>query len=64
MNKVCITLGDNLINYQGYAHIPIVDLTTVILQWNSSKGDLKVKYVCMKSKKFYINMPLNEYKYI
>ena len=60
-NRVCITVGGNLIEYLGELTTCTADLTTT---WNSVISTRNAQYICADVKNFYLCTPLERYKYM
>jgi hypothetical protein len=59
-----LTVGGNLINYDGDVSTQTADLTTSKIMWNSVISTLHAKYMCLDLKNFYVGTPMKEYKYM
>ena len=62
-NRVCITVGGNLLDYPGELTTQTADLTTTKIMWNSVISTPDVRYMCFNVKNFYLCTPLERYKY-
>ena len=51
-NRVCITVGGNLINYPGELTTRTADLTTTKIMWNSVISTRNARYMCADVKNF------------
>ena len=63
-NRVCITIGGNLINYPGEIMTRTADLTTTKVMWNSVISTRNARYMCADVKNFYLCTPLERYEYM
>ena len=63
-NRVRITAGGNLIQYAGDLTTRTVDLTVTKLVWNSVVSTAGVKCAVFDVGNFYLETPLDEYKYM
>jgi hypothetical protein len=63
-NRVRITAGGNLITYPGELTTRTADLTSSKILWNSVLSTPDAKYMCIDIKNFYLNTPLDRYKYM
>jgi hypothetical protein len=59
-----LTVGGNLINYDGDVSTQTADLTTSKILWNSVISTLHAKYMCLDLKDFYLGTPMKEYEYM
>ncbi len=51
-HQIQITVGGNLINYNGNASVHKADLDTAKLHWNSVVSTENARYMCLDTKKF------------
>ncbi len=63
-HHIRITVGGNLINYDGYASVCTADLNTAKLHWNSVIKTENARYMCLDIKKFYLTTALEYFKYM
>ena len=63
-NRVCITVGGNLIEYPYELTKRTADLTISKAMWNSVISTPGAKYVCADVKNFYLETPLDRYEYM
>ena len=63
-NRVCITIGGNLINYPGELTTRTADLTTTKVTWNSFISTRNARYMCADVKNCYLCNPLEQYEYM
>ena len=59
-----LATGGNLIDYPGEVSTPTSDLTTMKLHVNSTISDVKLRYICMDMKDFYLNNIMSRAEYI
>ena len=59
-----LTVGGNLIVYQGYCGTPTVDLVTVKLLLNGVISTPDAKFMTIYIKDFYLNTPMDRFKYM
>jgi hypothetical protein len=59
-----LTVGGNLINYDGDVLTQTSDLTTSKILWNSFISTLCAEYTCLDLKNFYLGTPMKEYEYM
>jgi hypothetical protein len=59
-----LTVGGNLINYDGDVSTQTPDLTTSKIIWNSVISTLHAEYMCLDLKNFYLGTPMKEYEYM
>jgi hypothetical protein len=59
-----LTVGGNLINYDGDVSTQTADLTTSKILWNSVISTLHAEYTCLDLKNFYLGTPMKEYEYM
>jgi hypothetical protein len=64
IHRVRLTVGGNLIQYQGYASTRSADLTTSKCLWNSTISTDGAKYMCLDVKNFYLGTPLDTFEYM
>ena len=58
-NCICITAGGNLIQYDCELSVPIANIDTAKLHWNSVVSMALVKYMCVDIKKITYQLPWN-----
>ena len=63
-HRTRLTVGGNLIDYPGYFSTTTSDLTTMKFHVNSANSDVKLRYMCMNVKYFYLNNMMNGAEYI
>ena len=63
-HRTRLTEGGNMIDYPGEVSTPTSYLTTIKLHVNSAISDVKLIYMCMDIKYFYLNNQMNRGKYI
>eukprot|EP00804_Cyclotella_cryptica_P019746 CCRYP_009657-RA/>CCRYP_009657-RA protein AED:0.25 eAED:0.25 QI:0/0/0/1/1/1/2/0/496 len=63
-NRVCITVGGNLIDYPGELTTRTADLVTSKILWNSVISTPNARYVTADLKLFYLTAPLDHYEYM
>ena len=59
-----LTVGGNLIDYPGYVSTTTSYLTTMKFHVNSANSDVKLRYMCMNVRYFYLNNMMNREEYI
>jgi hypothetical protein len=63
-NRICITAGGDLIQYDSELLVPTADINTAKLHWNSVVSTSVVKYMCIDIKSFYLSDALEYYEYM
>ena len=63
-HRTRLTAGVNLIYYPGEVRTPTSDLTIMKLHVNSAISDIKLRYMCMYVKYFYLKNQIERAKYI
>ena len=63
-NRVCITVGGNLIEYHHELPTRTADLTTSKVTWNSVISTPGPRYIFADVKNFYLETPLDRYEYM
>ena len=63
-NRVCITVGGNLIDYPYELTTSTADITTSKVMRNSVISKLGAKYVCADVKNVYLMTPLDRFEYM
>jgi hypothetical protein len=63
-NRVCLTVGGNLIDYPGELTTRTADLTTTKMLWNSVISTKDARYLCLDIKNFYLGTPMDRFKYM
>ena len=63
-NRIWITAGGNLINYDEELLVPTAELVTATLHWNSVVSTVLAKYVCMDIYFSYLKAKLEYFKYM
>ena len=64
IDRTRLTAGGNMIDYTGEVSTPTSDLTTMKLHVNSAISDVKLRYICMDVKYFYLKNKMDRYEYI
>ncbi len=64
LNRVCITVGKNLIDYPHKLMTQTADMVSSKIMWNSIISKLNSKFSGSNIKSMYLKTPLNQYKYI
>ena len=62
--RVCFTVSGDKIDYAGDCSSKTADLTTAKCLFNSVLSTPGAKFMAMDIKDFYLNTPMEEYKYI
>jgi hypothetical protein len=63
-NRIQITAGGNLIDYDDELSAPMVDLVTAKLHPNSAASTALAKYMCIDLKPFYLTAQLEYFEYM
>ena len=63
-NRVRITVGGNLINYEGELTTRTADLVTSKILWNSTLSTPGARYMCADVKNFYLCTPMDDPEYM
>jgi hypothetical protein len=63
-HRVRLTVGGNLIQYQGDVSTRSADLTTSKCLWNSTISTAGSKYMCLDVKNFYLGTPMDTFEYM
>jgi hypothetical protein len=63
-NRVRITVGGSLINYPGEVTMRTADMVTSKILWNSALSTRGAKYCCANVKNFYLETPMERFKYM
>ena len=63
-NRVCITVGGNLIEYPHDLTIRTAELMATNMMWNSIISTRDARYMCANIKNFYLCTPLDQYEYM
>ncbi len=63
-NHMQLTIGRNCINYPGNIGMKTTYMMLVKLMLNSVVSTMKAKFICMDISNFYMNKPLDRYKYL
>ena len=58
-----LTSGVNIIDYLGEFQTPTPDLTTMKLYVNRAISEIKLRYMCMDVKDFYLNNHMDRLEY-
>jgi hypothetical protein len=61
---VRLTVGDNLIRYDGDVSIRSADLTTSKRLWNSVISTPGANYMCLDVNNFYLGTPMEHFEYL
>jgi hypothetical protein len=64
IHRVRLTVGGNLIQYQGDVSTRSADLTTSKCLWNSTISTDGAKYMCLDVKNFYLGTPMDTFEYM
>jgi hypothetical protein len=64
IHRVRLTVGGNLIQYQGYVSTLSADITTSKCLWNSTISTDGAKYMCLDVKNFYLGIPMDTFEYM
>jgi hypothetical protein len=64
VHRVGLTVGGNLIQYQGDVSTRSADLTTSKCLWNSTISTDGAKYMCLDVKNFYLGTPMDTFEYM
>jgi hypothetical protein len=59
-----LTVGGNLINYDGDVSTQTAYLATSKILWNSVISTIHAAYMCLDLKNFYLGTPMKEYEYM
>ena len=62
--RMRLTVGGNLINYDGDVSTQTGNLTTSTCLWNSVVSTPDAEYMCLDLKNFYLGTPMEEYEYM
>jgi hypothetical protein len=63
-NRIRITVGGGLIQYDSELLVPTADINTAKLHWNSVVSTSLVKYMCIDIKNFYLSAALEYCEYM
>jgi hypothetical protein len=63
-NKIQITAGGNLINYEDKLSVRTADINTANLHWNSIISTVKARYMCLNIGNFYLTAALEYFEYM
>jgi hypothetical protein len=64
VHRFRLTVGGNLIQYQGDVSTRSADLTTSKCLWNSTISTDGAKYMCLDVKNFYLGTPMDTFEYM
>jgi hypothetical protein len=64
IHRVRLTVGGNLIQYQGDVSTRSADLTTSKCLWNSTISTDGANYMCLDVKNFYLGTPMHTFEYM
>jgi hypothetical protein len=64
VHRVRVTVGGNLIKYDGYVSTRSANLTTSKCLWNSIISTTGAKYMCLDVKIFYLGTPMEHFEYL
>jgi hypothetical protein len=64
IHRVHLTVGGNLIQYQGDVSTRSADLNTSKCLWNSTISTAGAKYMCLDVKNFYLGTPMDTFEYM
>jgi hypothetical protein len=64
VHRFSLTIGGNLIQYQGDVSTRSADLTTSKCLWNSIISTDGAKYMCLDVKNFYLGTPMDTFEYM
>jgi hypothetical protein len=64
VHRVQLTVGGNLIKYDGDVSTRPADLTTSKCLWNSVISADGATYMCLDVKNFYLGTPMEEFEYL
>jgi hypothetical protein len=64
VHRVRLTVGGNLIKYDGDVSTRSADLTTSKCLWNSVMFTTGAKYMCLDVKIFYLGTPMEHFEYL
>jgi hypothetical protein len=64
VHRVRLTVGENIINYDGDVSSRSADLTTSTCLWNSVISMEGAKYMCLDVHNFYLGTPMEEFEYL
>jgi hypothetical protein len=64
VHRVRLTVGGNLIKYDGDVSTRSADLTTSTRLWNSIISTEGATYMCLDVKNFYLGTPMEEFEYL
>lgn len=62
--RVRITVGGNLVKYDGDRSAPCSDVTTIKTHWNSTISTKQARYLILDITNFYLQQDLDEFVYI
>ncbi len=63
-NRIRITAGGNLINYEEELSVRTVDINTAKLHWNSVISTDEARYMCLNIGNFYLTAALKYFEYM
>jgi hypothetical protein len=63
-NRICITIGGNLLHYDHDTGTPSADLTTTKFFLNSVISTEAARFITLDVKDFYLNTPIPEFEYM
>ncbi len=63
-HRIRITVGGNLIDYDGNASIRTANIDTAKLHWNSVISTENARYICLDIKKIYLTAALEYFEYM
>jgi hypothetical protein len=63
-NRIRITAGGNLVQYDGDVSVRSADITTAKLHWNSVISTKDARYMCLDISLFYLTAALEYYEYM
>jgi hypothetical protein len=63
-NRIPITAGGNLIQYESELSVRTTDINSAKLHWNSVVSTDDARYMCLDIKNFYLTATLKYYKYM
>ena len=63
-NRVCITAGDNIVQYPGEVTTLTADFITAKLHWNRVISAPGSNYMCLNCSNFYLKTPMERYEYM
>jgi hypothetical protein len=64
IHRVRLTVGGNLISYDGDVSTRSADLTTSKCLWNRVISTPGTKYMCLDVKNFYLGTPMEHFEYL